>query len=75
MATLQYPYYTLSTQMRSDTTDRTTTKSLAAVNLPDMTTANRDATAGDLQIISRLIAQIVGNTYNKTTLTTREEVL
>lgn len=73
--TLAYPYYTLATQM-TNSLKKSVTKSIAAINLPDMSTDEaRASVAGDLQAISRAITGIMQNSYAKTTLTTREEVV
>lgn len=74
MAQLLYPYYSLGTSMLESGTSKKVSKSLTAINLPDMPdTATRNAVAADLIVISRLIARLMGNTYAETTLTTREE--
>ena len=76
MSTLAYPYYSMSTQMEDLQQGKKTTKSIAAVNLPDMTTTEvRNQVAGDLQRVSYLVSGIMQNNYLKTTLTTREEVI
>ncbi len=76
MSTLAYPYYTLSTQMGDSQYDKSVTKSIAAINLPDMSTDQvRNQVAGDLQKVSYMINGIMQNDYKKTTLTTREEVI
>lgn len=75
MAQLLYPYYTLGTSMLEFGTTKKVSKSLTAINLPDMPdTATRNTVAADLIVISRLVAGLMGNTYGSTTLTTREEV-
>ena len=76
VSTLAYPYYTMSTQMGDLQYDKNVTKSIAAINLPDMSTTEvRNNVAGDLQKVSRMINGIMQNYYKKTTLTTREEVI
>lgn len=76
MNTLAYPYYSMSTQMTDSQYDKKVTKSIAAINLPDMlTTEVRNNVAGDLQKVSRMINGIMQNNYVKTTLTTKEEVI
>lgn len=73
---LAYPYYTLSTQMTDSRYDKSVTKSIAAINLPDMsTTAARNQVAGDLNAVGQLVNRVMGNVFGKTVLTTKEEVV
>lgn len=71
---IQYPLYSLSTQMQESADSRKRTKSISGINLPDMTSANRSAIGADLNAISHLIAQTQGEYVTKAELITREQV-
>lgn len=72
--TLRNPYYTLAVSMKNNL-DKSATKSIAAINLPDLSTSEiRDAVAVDLYNIGGLVSEIIGNVFVGVTLTTREEV-
>lgn len=72
---LAYPYYTLTTQTTDVQFDKSVTKSIAGINLPDMSTDTvRNQVAGDLQAIAQLLSNVMRNEFRKATLTTREEV-
>ena len=76
--TLAYPYYTLTTQMQDggSSVSKSVTKSIAAINLPDMsTTATRNQVATDLQAVAQLICNVMLHVFNKAVLTTKEEVI
>lgn len=70
MATLQFPYYSLATSMKTPA-NKSSTKSLAAINLPD----DVNDAADDLVIVSRLLSGLTSNAYDTTTLNTKQEVI
>lgn len=74
---LAYPYYTLTTQMTDggSSVSKSVTKSIAGVNLPDMSTDTvRNQVAGDLNAIAQLVCNVMLHNFVKAVLTTREEV-
>lgn len=75
MATLTYPYYTISTKMEDSMSGKSTTKSVAAVNLPDMDSVDRNALANDLVRVGGLVSRIMQNVYKSVSLATKEEVI
>lgn len=73
MAELGYPYYALGISMLDGNANAS--KSLTSINLPTLdTTANRDATAYDLNVIGKMFTQTTRRTFKSAKLTTTEEV-
>lgn len=70
MATLKFPYYSLATSMKTSA-KKSSTKSLAAINLPD----DVNDAADDLIVVSRLLSGLTSSDYDTTTLNTKQEVI
>ena len=75
---LAYPYYTLTVQMNDggSSVAKSVTKSIAGINLPDMSTDTvRNQVAGDLNAVAQLVNNVMLHVFNKAVLTTKEEVV
>lgn len=71
MATLQNPLYSVGMQGYPSGSDSKSTRTISGVNLPsDTSTA-----ATDLETFAQLYYSTTTTTYNKTTLTTKQEVV
>lgn len=74
MSVLGYPYYSLGVQGKLG--NKASTKSIASINLPNLTTDEaRNAAATDLNAIAKLFLRPTQYVFAETSLTTKEEVI